>query len=444
MFLDFSALETEIERTKIKSRFGYVDELGPGSVRVRGLSTFARIGDQVVIDRRDMDLLEGEIVALAANRATIMTYGDSTGVPIGACAQLRMASDLRPDPSWKGRIVDSFGRPLDGKPLKNGTDQATLRRAAPDAAFRNPLGAQAKTHVAAIDTMLPLARGQRIGLFAGSGVGKSSLLAELARGVDADIVVLALIGERGRELRHFTDDVLGPEGMRRSVIVTETSDRSPLVKRRAAWSAMAIAEYFRDQGLHVLLLVDSVTRFAEAHREVALTAGEAPSLRAFPPSTANMIAGLTERAGPGTGDQGDITAIFSVLVAGSDMDEPVADISRGVLDGHIVLDRDIAERGRYPAIDVRRSVSRSLPDVVGAAENQLISRARRLLSTYETAAPMIRTGLYVRGSDPEIDKAIVVWPKLDRFFEKVRTGDEDVFAELAAILEIEPGQPDGN
>ena len=434
MFLDFSTLETEIERTKVKSRFGFVEELGPGSVKVSGLSTFARIGDIVVIDRPDEALLEGEIVALTGNMAQIMTYSECTGVPIGACAQLRMASDLRPDQSWKGRIIDAMGRPLDGMPLQLGEKPAMLRRAPPDAAFREPLGSQARTQIAAIDTMLPLARGQRIGLFAGSGVGKSTLLAELARGVDADIVVLSLIGERGRELRHFTDEVLGPEGMKRSIVVAETSDRSPLLKRRAAWSAMAIAEYFRDQGLHVLLLCDSVTRFAEAHREVALTAGEAPSLRAFPPSTSNMIASLTERAGPGTGDQGDITAVFSVLVAGSDMDEPVADITRGVLDGHIVLDREIAERGRFPAIDVRRSVSRSLPDVLTAEQNQLINRARRLLSAYESAAPMIRTGLYVGGSDHEIDQAIITWPKLDAFFAKTRLQNADPFTELETIL----------
>jgi flagellum-specific ATP synthase len=434
MFSDFSALESEILRTKTHSRFGFVDELGGGSVKIRGLGSFARIGDQVVIDRRGMDLLEGEIVALSARHAIIMTYGECDGVSLKACAQLRRATGLRPDIGWMGRIVDSIGRPMDGLPLREGGSLVPLRRSPPDAAFRKPLGSIVRTGVAAMDTMLPLARGQRIGLFAGSGVGKSSLLADLARGVDADVVVLALIGERGRELRHFTDHVLGPEGMSRSVIVTETSDRSPLEKRRAAWSAMAIAEFFRDLGMHVLFLVDSVTRFAEAHREVALTAGEAPSLRAFPPSTSNMIAGLVERAGPGASGQGDITAVFSVLVAGSDLDEPVADITRGVLDGHIVLDREIAERGRFPAIDVRRSVSRSLPDVLPHEQNLLVIQARRLLSAYEMAAPMIRTGLYAAGSDPEIDMAIRVWPKLDQFFARSTREGDDPFAELSEIL----------
>ena len=285
------------------------------------------------------------------------------------------------------------------------------------------------------DTILPLARGQRIGIFAGSGVGKSSLLADLARGIEADIVVYGLIGERGRELRDFTETVLGPEGMARAVVIAATSDQAPLIKRRAAWMAMATAEVFRDQGKHVLLMLDSLTRFAEAHREIALTAGEAPSLRAFPPSTANLIASLCERAGPGPFGKGDITGVFSVLVAGSDMDEPVADITRGVLDGHVVLDRGIAERGRFPAIDVRRSVSRSLPGIASAAENAQLSKLRRVLTAYENAALMIQTGLYAPGSDPAIDEAMTLWPGLDAFFaERAPDGVAASFARLDTAL----------
>ena len=273
-------------------------------------------------------------------------------------------------------------------------------------------------------------------MFAGSGVGKSTLLADLARGIEAEIVVYALIGERGRELRDFVDNVLGPKGMQRAVVIAATSDQAPLIKRRAAWMAMAVAEVFRDQGRHVLLLVDSLTRFAEAHREIALTAGEAPSLRGFPPSTANLIAALCERAGPGPFGKGDITGIFSVLVAASDMDEPVADITRGVLDGHVVLDRGIAERGRFPAVDVRRSVSRSLPAIATDAENAMLARVRRVLTTYENAALMIQTGLYVPGSDAGIDEAIRLWPKLDAFFtERTPAGVAESFAKLGEALE---------
>ncbi|NJM81794.1 MAG: flagellum-specific ATP synthase FliI, partial [Tabrizicola sp.] len=285
----------------------------------------------------------------------------------------------------------------------------------PAAATRRRLGERLETGVAVFDTLLPLVRGQRIGLFAGSGVGKSSLLARFAGGVHADVVVIALVGERGRELREFTERVLGPRGMARSVVVTATSDQSPLTRRLCALSAMTVAEHFRDSGLHVLLLVDSVTRFAEAHREVALAAGEEAALRGYPPSLSHAIMGLAERAGPGPEGAGDITAVFSVLVAGSDMEEPVADILRGVLDGHVVMDRRIAERGRYPAIDLLKSVSRSLPEAASDEENAMIGAARQLLGAYDRAELMIQAGLYASGSDPVIDRAIRLWPMLDAF-----------------------------
>jgi flagellum-specific ATP synthase len=266
-------------------------------------------------------------------------------------------------------------------------------------------------------------------------VGKSSLLAHLGQNMQADIVVVALIGERGRELGDFIRDVMGPEGMRRAVIVAATSDRSPLVRRRCAWTAMAVAEHFRDQGRHVLFLADSVTRFAEAHREIAISAGEMPALRGYPASTSPMIMSLCERAGPGEGQAGDITALLTVLVAGSDMDEPVADILRGVLDGHVVLDRQIAERGRYPAIDLLRSVSRSLPGALEADENALISQARRYLGSYARAETMIKAGLYVEGSDPELDQAIRIWPELDGFLGDIETGTStNSFARLSVIM----------
>jgi len=250
------------------------------------------------------------------------------------------------------------------------------------------------------------------------------------------VVVIALVVERGREVREFVDKVLGPEGMARSIVVAATSDQSPLVRRRCAWTAMAVAEYFRDQGAHVLFLADSITRFAEAHREVALASGEAASLRGFPPSTAHMIMSLCERAGPGTETAGDITAVFSVLVAGSDMEEPIADILRGVLDGHVVMDRKIAERGRFPAIDLLRSVSRSLPEAATAPENELIALARKLLGAYDRAEMMIQAGLYTAGSDPLTDAAIRVWPQLDAFLaENAPDGISGSFTRLAKCLE---------
>ena len=285
------------------------------------------------------------------------------------------------------------------------------------------------------NTLLPIVRGQRIGLFAGSGVGKSTLLANFARHVEADVTVVALIGERGRELREFAEDVLGVDGLGRSVIIAATSDQSALVRRRCAWAAMAVAEYFRDQGKQVLFLADSVTRLAEAHREIALSVGEPATLRGFPPSTSHLIMSLAERAGPGTDATGDITAVFSVLVAGSDMDEPIADILRGVLDGHVVMDRDIAERGRFPAINLLRSVSRSLPLAASAHENSQIAQARRLLGTFDRAEMMIQAGLYAAGSDPLVDAAIRVWPQLDAFLAEMEPdGISASFARLTDIL----------
>ena len=437
MLTDFAALGAELARIPNQRRVGRVTAVGMASLEIAGLSNHARIGDQVAIGLGGGGAaLGGEIVGISESLVRAMTYAPMDGAAVGDAATLLGVAGVHPDPSWVGRIVDAFGQPLDGRPLTPGAASATLRRAPPPPATRKGLGARLATGLAVFDTILPLARGQRIGVFAGSGVGKSTLLADLARGIEAEIVVYALIGERGRELRDFVDNVLGPKGMQRAVVVAATSDQAPLIKRRAAWMAMAVAEVFRDQGRHVLLLVDSLTRFAEAHREIALTAGEAPSLRGFPPSTANLIAALCERAGPGPFGKGDITGIFSVLVAASDMDEPVAAIPRGVLDGHVVLDRGIAERGRFPAVDVRRSVSRSLPAIATDAENAMLARVRRVLTTYENAALMIQTGLYVPGSDAGIDEAIRLWPRLDAFFtERTPAGVAESFAKLGEALE---------
>ena len=305
----------------------------------------------------------------------------------------------------------------------------------PKAAARRGLGKRLSTGLAILNTVLPIVTGQRVGLFAGSGVGKSTLMAQLAQNMEADVVVMALIGERGREVNHFVKEVLGPEGMKRAVVVAATSDQSALVRRRCAWSAMSVAEHFRDQGLNVLFMADSITRFAEAHREIAVASGEAPALRGFPPSVTPLITGLCERAGPGLEGQGDITAVFSVLVAGSDMDEPIADILRGVLDGHIVLNREIAERGRFPAIDVSRSVSRSLPAAATKEENEMILAVRKFLGAYEQSEVMIRAGLYSEGNDLVLDQAVKIWPELDSFFGRNETdGTQGSFNRLALLL----------
>ncbi|MGO4851656.1 FliI/YscN family ATPase [Phaeovulum sp. W22_SRMD_FR3] len=421
---EFELLRAEISEIGLVHAMGRVVQVGGGTVDVAGLSSRAALGDRVVIQCHAGMELGAEVLALKAGTVTLLTDGPADGIAIGDSVELIGQAGIAPDDSWIGRIVDPFGRALDGRPLRRGAVERNPRAGPPPAASRRRLGARLETGIAVFNTLLPLVRGQRIGLFAGSGVGKSTLLAKFAKGVDADVVVIALVGERGRELREFVESTMGPEGMARTVVVAATSDTSPLVRRRCAWAAMSVAEHFRDQGKHVLFLADSVTRFAEAHREVALAGGEPPSLRGFPPSTSHQIMSLAERSGPGPDSgEGDITAIFSVLVAGSDMEEPVADILRGVLDGHVVMDRAIAERGRFPAIDLLRSVSRSLPHAATKEENTMIGLARRLLGAYDRAEMMIQAGLYVHGSDPMIDAAIKVWPSLDNFLSEDEPDD---------------------
>jgi flagellum-specific ATP synthase len=431
----FDGLLAEIAVSAPIRRVGRVVETRRGLAEVAGLDA-ATIGDRVLFRSRD-GVAGGEVLRLTPGRCSVLPDASGDGMAIGDRVELLGRAEIAPDDSWIGRIVDAVGQPLDGRPLLRGPIARALRAPAPPAASRRRLGERLETGLAVFDTLLPLVRGQRIGLFAGSGVGKSSLLARFARGVEADVVVIALVGERGRELREFTERVLGPAGMARSVVVTATSDQSPLMRRTCALTAMAVAEHFRDQGKHVLLLVDSVTRFAEAHREVALSGGEGASLRGYPPSLTQAIMGLAERAGPGPEGAGDITAVFSVLVAGSDMEEPVADILRGVLDGHVVLDRRIAERGRFPAIDLLRSVSRSLPEAASEEENSLIGEARRLLGAYDRAEMMIQAGLYAAGTDPVIDRAIKVWAQLDAFLAEPApaNGVEGSFERLRATLQ---------
>jgi flagellum-specific ATP synthase len=432
----FEGLRTRISQIQPVKRIGHIAALTGGTIRVSGFSQGTSLGDRVLVQSGDRKV-GGEILRLSKEGATVLPDGSSEGFAINDTVELAGRAEIAPDNSWVGRIIDPFGQPIDGRPLMPGPVARPLRAAPPAPAARRRLGERLETGTAVFNTLLPLVRGQRIGLFAGSGVGKSSLLGKFACGVTADIVVIALVGERGRELREFTERVLGRNGMARAVVVAATSDQSPLVRRRCMWAAMAVAEHFRDQGLHVLLLADSITRFAEAHREVALAAGEEGNLRGFPPSTSHTIMSLAERAGPGSEGAGDITAVFTVLVAGSDMDEPVADILRGVLDGHVVMDRAIAERGRFPAIDILRSVSRSLPDAAQPAENMLIAEARRLLGAYDRAEMMIQAGLYVGGSDPAVDAAIKVWAALDRFWaEDSATGIADDFKRLENCIAL--------
>jgi len=432
---DLDCLCAQISSISTVRHIGRVSAVSAGVIHVDGLTRFARIGDQLRLTRQSGEIVRGEVVRLEQKCLVMLPDTSYDGVSLGDPVALCPPVTVAPTKAWIGRVIDPFGQPLDGLPLLRGIEERPLQASPPPPAQRRAMGERLETGMAVMNTLLPVVRGQRMGLFAGSGVGKSSLLAHLARNMQADVVVIALIGERGRELRDFVEETLGAEGMRRAVVVAATSDQSALARRRCGWTAMTVAEYFRDQGLHVLLLADSITRFAEAHREVAVAAGEAPALRGFPPSTAHMIMSLCERAGPGAHGMGDITGLFSVLVAGSDMDEPIADILRGVLDGHIVLDRAIAERGRYPAIDLLRSVSRSLPGAASAAENELIGEARQLLGAYDQSEMMVRAGLYVAGNDDVLDRAVSIWPDLDAYIGQLEPQNAGAsFSRLKLLL----------
>lgn len=422
-----------IPRHKIVSRVGRIRSLSANMVSVVGLSDIASVGHRVIFDAIGV---QGEILSVNENEISVLPDGPLTDLRIGQAVQHLGEIGIFPDDSWMGRVIDGEGHPLDGQPLINGGRKVALHARPPAAAERRPFGARLDTGYALFNTILPIVRGQRMGLFSGSGVGKSSLMAAFASEMEADVVVIGLIGERGREVNHFVRQVLGKKGLERSVIVASTSDKSALARRRAAFTAMAVAEHFRDEGRNVLLMVDSVTRLAEAHREIASTAGEPATMRGYPPSMINLLAGFAERAGPGVDGQGDITAIFTVLVSGSDMEEPVADTLRGLLDGHVVLSRSIAERGRFPAVDILKSVSRSLPEAASEAENQLVGAARQLLNIYEDSEIMVRSGLYQPGANQEVDTAVALYPGIDAFAAKrVDGGFQASFDALATCLQ---------
>ncbi|MEM6413904.1 MAG: FliI/YscN family ATPase [Pseudomonadota bacterium] len=438
-------LHAQTAELSIQTAWGRVISVDQSTVRLSGLSSLARVGDGVRItplgenmpdqQSNTSNSIIAEIVAMNGQECIAYAYDLVSGIRIGDHAYLTEIGHVAPSNAWLGALLDPLGNDINGKPVPPGTDSLPLNGAPPPARQRRGFGPRMPSGINVIDTFLPLCQGQRTGLFAAPGVGKSSLISKLATRAKADIVVVALIGERGREVRHFYDHVLTDELRERTVVVAASSDEAAPLKRRAANLAMTTAEFYRDQGHHVLLLFDSLTRFADAHREIALAGGEPPSLRAYPPSTFQALARLVERAGPGISGTGDITALFSVLVAGGDMDEPVSDAVRGFLDGHIILDRAIAERGRFPAVDVLRSASRSLPAAASDAENGILTNARQLLGTYRDNATMVKAGLYEPGTDQLIDRAIRVFPHLDQFLAEESETPEAAFKTLSTLLE---------
>lgn len=412
---------------------GRVEKISGPTVVVRGLSHAAATGDRVRLYVPNLGVRYGQIISLNTENCIIFCDDHTGGIKIGTYVRHLPKMMLYPSSDWIGRVLDPFGSPLWGGRVAKGAKPYNPLGGPPK--NRRGMGERLNTGFSIMNTVLPLVQGQRIGIFAGSGVGKSTFLGQLAQNIEADVIVISLIGERSREVRSFAEDILGTQGLEKAVIIAATSDMPATYRYQAALSAMTVAEYFRDLGKSVAYFADSITRFAEAYREISAHMGELPVLRGYPASLTHQITSLCERAGPGSNHQGDITAVFSVLVAGSDMDEPVADIIRGVLDGHIILDRTIAERGRFPAIDVTRSVSRALPDAASAAENDAIHQMRRLLARYEQSETMVRAGFYTAGQDAVLDDAIKAYPDLDKFIGQIETGTiEDSFKKLRLLL----------
>ena len=421
-------------------------------VELDGMSSPVSVGDRLAVTTRSGVDIPVEIVGFRHGRVRAAAFAATDGIGPGSVAWMKFAQPkaasgttcLRVDNGWIGRILDPLGRPLDGKgPLPLGISSRPIRTNPPNATLRARLGARIDLGVRAMDLFATCRQGQRLGLFAGSGVGKSTLLSMLARHAACDVAVLALVGERGREVREFIEDDLGEAGLQRSVVVVATSDQLPLMRREAAYTAMTVAEYFRDQGKSVLLMIDSLTRFCLSLREIGLAAGEPPATRGYPPSVFTELPRLLERAGPGveqSGHAGQITGLFTVLVEGDDHNEPVADAVRGILDGHVVLDRRIGESGRYPAIDVLRSLSRSVPGCLSEEEAALINRARTQLSLHAEMSDLVRLGAYKSGSDPKVDEALLFAPKIEALLRQSRDDVASLETSFDALRRVLAGE----
>ena len=380
---------------------------------------YAPVGGRCEIAGNGGRCVDAEVVGFAGDRLFLMPTGDMRGIvpnarvkPIAGIPSVKVGEDLL------GRVLDGRGDPLDGNKAIDGRTTVPLFAEPINPLKRQPIADPLDVGIRSINSLLPVGRGQRMGLFAGSGVGKSMLLGMMTRNTNADVVVVGLIGERGREVKEFIDTTLGEQGMRDAVIVATPADDTPLMRLHGAWQATAIAEYFRDRGKHVLLLMDSLTRFAQAQREIALAIGEPPATKGYPPSVFAKLPQLVERAGNGSGSNGSITAFYTVLAEGDDQNDPIVDASRAILDGHIVLSRDMADAGIYPAIDIESSISRAMPQIAKDDHQQLISQFRQIYSTYQEHRDLVAVGAYQKGTDPRVDDALIRWPAIIEFLRQ--------------------------
>lgn len=427
----------EIEEIEVYGRVKSVQGL---LIEVVGPVSELRVGGRLVIETQTGSDLEAEIIGFSDGHALCLPFGALEGVRLGCKAVFaRHDGTISPSPKWLGRVINAKGEPIDGGPPLPAGDMPQLLRRAPLAAhLRDRVGEPVDLGVRVLNTFTTVCRGQRLGIFAGSGVGKSVLMSMLARNTESEVAIIGLIGERGREVREFISDHLGPEGLKRAIVVVATSDESALMRRQAAYLTLTLAEYFRDKGKDVLCMMDSLTRFAQAQREIGLAIGEPPTAKGYPPTVFTELPRLLERAGPGMPNSGSVTGLFTVLVEGDDHNEPIADAVRGILDGHIVMERAIAERGRYPAVNVLRSISRTMPGCVPVEQRPVIQKARELMSDFSDMEELIRLGAYRKGSDPAVDRAINVNPALEAFLSQSqdeRSTIEQGYVELGQIVE---------
>lgn len=397
----------------------------------------APLGGRCDVIATDGTRVETEVVGFAGERLFLMPIGDMRGVvPNARVIPVSGSPEATVGHALLGRVLDGRGKPLDsGKPIVSG-ERVSLFGQPMNPLQRQPIRAQLDVGIRSINSLLSVGRGQRLGLFAGSGVGKSMLLGMMTRNTEADVVVVGLVGERGREVREFIDDALGADGMAKSVVVATPADDTPLMRMHGAWLSAAIAEYFRDQGLNVLLLMDSLTRFAQAQREIALAIGEPPATKGYPPSVFARLPQLVERAGNGAEGSGSITAIYTVLAEGDDPNDPIVDASRAILDGHIVLSRSMADAGIYPAVDVESSVSRAMTQFTTESQQQLVSRFRHVYSTYQENRDLVTVGAYQPGSNPHLDEAIALWPAITEFLRQPRKERVDASRSLTQLREL--------
>ncbi|MBN9565661.1 MAG: flagellar protein export ATPase FliI [Alphaproteobacteria bacterium] len=407
-------------------------------VEVEGLEAWCVVGSRCLLENRFGKMVEAEVVGFRGYIAQVMPFQSTEGIGPG-CAVIyeHSKAQLFPCQAWLGRVINALGQPIDQKGvLPLGHKGYSLSHKPPPAHSRKLLTETFEVGVRAIDLFTTCCKGQRMGIFAGSGVGKSVLMSMIARFSKADVIVIGLIGERGREVQEFIQSYLGDEGLARSVLIVATSDEAPLMRKQAAYATLTVAEYFADQGMEVLCMMDSVTRFAMSMREIGLSLGEPPASKGYTPTVFAELPRLLERAGPGTRNRAHITGLFTVLVEGDDHNEPVADAVRGILDGHIVLERQIAERGRFPAMNLLRSVSRTMPDCNAAEHTQAVSEAKQMFSIYEDMVDMIRLGAYKQGTDPSVDIVMEKVPAIFDFLNQGKDEKGDVRVDLANLIQL--------